>query len=122
MFRRETTILRRATLTEEGTGTAGACPICGRALVAGPSIDRHHWVPRTEGGRDATTVHRICHRMLHRLFSERELAVTFNTPEAIAAHPDIRAFVAWVRRKPADFIDWPRAPSGSRNRRRPARR
>ncbi|NBC33000.1 MAG: HNH endonuclease [Alphaproteobacteria bacterium] len=91
-------------------------------MVAGPSIDRHHWVPRTEGGREAAIVHKICHRMLHRLVSERDLATTYKTPEAIAAHPDIRAFVAWVRRKPADFIDWPRAPAGSRNRRRPARR
>ena len=88
-------------------------------MVDGASVDRHHWVPRTEGGREAATLHRICHRMLHRLFSERELALHFNTPEAIAAHPEIQAFVAWVRRKPPEFIDWPRAPAG-RDRRRPA--
>ena len=107
---------------EDAEAAAGACPICGRVMVGGASLDRHHWVPRTEGGREAATVHRVCHRMLHRLFSERELAVTYNNPEAIAAHPDMQAFVAWVRRKPPDFIDWPRAPRGSRNRRRPSRR
>ena len=97
----------------------GPCPICGRQMVEGASVDRHHWVPRTQGGRDSAPLHRICHRMLHRLFSQRELATVYNAPDALADHPDIRAFVAWVQRKPADFVDWPRAPAG-RDRRRPA--
>lgn len=129
MTRENVYLARRDMATEQAPAegeSAGAvpdaCPICGRAMVDGASVDRHHWVPRTEGGREVATLHKICHRMLHRLFSERDLAVTYNNPEAIAAHPDIQAFVAWVRRKPADFIDWPRAPRGSRNRRRPSRR
>lgn len=87
-------------------------------MVDGASVDRHHWVPRAEGGRETATLHRVCHRMLHRVFSERELAARFNSAESLLEHPEIRAFVAWVQRKPPDFIDWPRAPAG-RDRRRP---
>ena len=43
-------------------------------MVAGPSLDRHHWVPRAEGGRDRAWVHLVCHRMVHRLFADHELA------------------------------------------------
>ena len=46
--------------------------------------------------------------MIHRLFSERELARVYNDVETIRAHPDMRRFVQWVRKKPADYIDWPR--------------
>lgn len=55
----------------------GPCPLCGRPMIAGPSVDRHHWVPKSEGGR---------------------------------AHPEVRRFVAWVRRQPPEYLDWPRAP------------
>ena len=30
----------------------GPCPVCGRPLIEGPSVDRHHLVPRSQGGRD----------------------------------------------------------------------
>ena len=99
----------------------GPCPLCGRAMVAGPSVNRHHWVPRTRGGTDAADIHVVCHRMLHRTFSEAELAMHFSTPEACRAHPDIARFVRWVRRKPADFVDRARVPRG-RDKRRPHRK
>ncbi|MGB0750247.1 MAG: HNH endonuclease, partial [Magnetospiraceae bacterium] len=58
------------------------CPLCGRPLIAGKSVDRHHWVPRRHGGTDWSWVHVICHRMVHELFTPRDLAETFTTPEA----------------------------------------
>jgi 5-methylcytosine-specific restriction endonuclease McrA len=36
------------------------CPLCGRPLVADPSVDLHHLVPRTYKGRDTVPMHRIC--------------------------------------------------------------
>jgi len=82
-------------------GDLGPCEICGRPMHAGPSVDRHHWVPRTHGGRVASTVHLVCHRMIHRVFSDRDLA---------SAYRDMARFIAWVRRKPHDYVDWPRTP------------
>lgn len=79
------------------------CPICGRPLIDGPSVNRHHLVPRSEGGRETVRLHRICHRKLHSLWTERELARAFAGFEAIRAHPEMRAFIRWVRRKPPEF-------------------
>lgn len=78
----------------------------------GPAVDRHHWVPRREGGRDWSWLHRVCHKKLHSLFDERTLAREFTNPAALRDHPDIAAFIKWVRKKPPDYIgrhDRPRA-------------
>ena len=91
-----------------------ACPICGRPLIQGPSVDVHHWVPRSRGGRLADPVHKICHRMIHRLFDEAALATAYDTPERLRAHPEMQRFLAWVRRKPADYVDWPKQPRARR--------
>jgi hypothetical protein len=94
----------RSTLDPDAGGVAlGPCPICGRPMIEGPSVDRHHFVPRSEGGREAVPVHRVCHRKLHSLWTERELAQLFSTPEAIRAHPEMQRFVRWLRRKPPEF-------------------
>ena len=69
-------------------------------MIEGPSVDRHHFVPRSEGGREAVPVHRVCHRKLHSLWTERELAQLFSTPEAIRAHPEMQRFIRWLQRKP----------------------
>ncbi len=86
-------------------------------MMAGPSVDRHHWIPRAHGGRDWDWMHKICHRMVHRRFSEAELATTHATAEVLRADDDIARFVAWVRRKPDDQIDWPRLPRAEKRRR-----
>ena len=92
------------------TRILGPCPICGRDMIEGPSVDRHHWVPRTKGGREAVPLHLICHRMIHRLFDESALAERYADPAALRDHPDMRRFVAWVRRQPPEYVDWPRSP------------
>ena len=86
----------------------GPCPLCGRAMIEGPSVDRHHWVPRTEGGREAVAMHKVCHRMVHRVLDERTLARDYATAEALRSHPEIQRFIAWVKKKPPDYIDWPK--------------
>ena len=90
-----------------------ACPLCGRPLEAGASVDEHHLVPRSQGGKAKALIHRICHRKIHATFSERELARDYCSWEALGAHPEISAFVRWVAGKPPAYYD---------NSRRPARR
>ena len=82
-------------------------------MIEGPSVDRHHFLPRTEGGRAVAPVHRICHRKLHTLWTERELARLYSTPEAIREHLEIQRFVRWLRGKPPEF--W--APTRAQRRR-----
>ncbi|HMA15629.1 MAG TPA: HNH endonuclease, partial [Kiloniellaceae bacterium] len=79
-----------------------------------PSVDRHHWVPKSEGGRASDYLHAVCHRMIHRVFSEKELATTYADPETVRGHPEIARFVAWVRRQPPEYLDWPKSPRGQR--------
>ncbi|MEK9645992.1 MAG: HNH endonuclease [Alphaproteobacteria bacterium] len=77
------------------------CPICLRPL--GSRREKHHLVPRSEGGRETVEVHPICHRKIHSVLTERELATGYATPDALRTHPEIAAFVKWVARRPPDF-------------------
>lgn len=84
-------------------------------MVAGPSVDRHHLVPKTEGGRETVWMHRICHRKIHSVLDERALATRFADIDALRAHPEISRFVAWVATKPAEFMKRTE-PKGGRRR------
>lgn len=80
------------------------CPLCGRPIPPG-QVDAHHLVPRSHGGRHTLALHRICHRQIHALFSEAELAREFNTVQALLDQPEVARFVAWVRGKPPGFME-----------------
>lgn len=81
----------------------GDCGLCGRPMIAGPSVEDHHLLPRSQGGRATIPLHRVCHRKIHAELSEKELARGYTTLDALRAHPDIAAFIAWVARKPPEF-------------------
>ncbi|HEX4330409.1 MAG TPA: hypothetical protein VH105_26735 [Burkholderiales bacterium] len=83
---------------------AADCPLCGRPLLPGPTTDEHHLVPKSQRGREKFLVHRICHTKIHATLTEKELALRYNTWEALRAHPQIAAFVAWVQNKPPGFM------------------
>jgi 5-methylcytosine-specific restriction endonuclease McrA len=83
----------------------GLCPLCGRPLVPGPSVDEHHLLPRSHGGKQAEAIHRICHRKVHATLTEKELATRYNHWAALRAHEGIAAFVAWIQKKPPEYYD-----------------
>ncbi len=83
----------------------GNCPLCGRPLVAGRSVDEHHLVPKSQGGRQTFTMHRICHRKIHASLSEKELARDFSTWPALQGHPEIASFITWVQKKIPEYYD-----------------
>jgi hypothetical protein len=85
------------------------CPLCGRPLVDGASVDRHHLIPRRHGGTAWAHVHRICHTKIHSVFSERELAERYFTFDRLRAHEEIARFVTWVRRMPPEYVGRHRA-------------
>lgn len=80
------------------------CPLCERKIPPGQR-DAHHLVPKCKGGRDTEYLHRICHRQIHALFTETELARQFNSVDTLLAHPDIATFVAWIKTKPDAFME-----------------
>ena len=92
----------------------GTCPLCNREIPAGAE-SRHHLIPETSKSvknkystvakKETVDLHEVCHRKVHSLFTNRELAQTYNSVNLIAAHPDIQKFVKWVRKKPIEFND-----------------
>jgi len=79
-----------------------ACPLCGR-ILGNVNVDRHHLVPKSYKGKEQFLVHKICHRKIHSVFTERELLQTYHTWSALQGDPDIHAFIEWVARKPPGF-------------------
>lgn len=74
------------------------CALCERVV---PRLTEHHLVPRSQGkkGQALPTILicSACHRQLHVLFSNEELARDFDTPEKLRAEPRMRKFIKWVR-------------------------
>jgi hypothetical protein len=82
-------------------------------MFRGDSVDRHHWQPKSRGGRTAEYLHRICHRKLHSLFTGRELADRFSNPAQVQKHPEMQKFISWVRRQAPERVLRHRKPNRS---------
>ncbi len=82
------------------------CPLCGRPIPPGVPQSWHHLTPKLRGGKGGPVVllHHICHKEIHATLSEAELARSFNTVEALRAHPRLARFADWVARRPPDFL------------------
>jgi hypothetical protein len=96
------------------SGPPECCELCGRAVG---QLTKHHLIPRmrhrhrhtraaygrTELGTRLLWVCRPCHDHIHAVLSEKELAAAYNTRMALLAHPEIRRFVDWIRRRPVSL-------------------
>lgn len=80
------------------------CPICDREIPTAQR-DAHHLIPKSKGGRKTHFLHRICHRQIHALLTETELATKYNSVDQLLSHPEIAKFVAWIKNKPGHFIE-----------------
>lgn len=83
------------------------CPLCGRK-IPDSQRDEHHLIPRLKGGKIKVALHRVCHRQIHALLTESEIAKHYSTIEALLSHPELQKFVKWVRTKSDDFADNPK--------------
>jgi hypothetical protein len=80
------------------------CLLCDRAIPK-PQRDEHHLIPKSQGGRITTVLHRICHRQIHAVFTETELARQYHSIELLKQQEEMAGFIAWVRLKPDDFFE-----------------
>lgn len=87
-------------------------------MVAGPSIDEHHLVPKTFGGKDKEPLHKICHRKMHSVFTEREMANYFHTWDRLLESEEIQKFVRWVQKKDPEYYSGSKETSIRKNKRR----
>lgn len=88
----------------EPVGGDRPCPLCGRPIPPSQQ-DAHHLVPKSHGGVQTVVLHRICHRQIHALLTEAELARTYATIEALRQHPQLARFIQWVKTKPDAFFE-----------------
>mgnify|MGYP000125393988 FL=1 len=93
---------------------APICPLCLRPIPEGVPQSLHHLVPKLKGGKGGPVVllHHICHKEIHARFSEAQLARQLNSAEALRAAPELQAFLAWIAKRPADFLS--RVPKARR--------
>ena len=68
---------------------APRCGLCEREVAV---TSRHHLVPREEGGRYGPTVElcQPCHSSVHRFLSNRALARTYATVEALRSAEELQ--------------------------------
>jgi hypothetical protein len=85
------------------------CELCGREKP----LTFHHLIPRKNHRkrrfrRDyeredlkarGLWLCRLCHRQIHRFYSEDELGRRLNTREALLADPQMARFLEWARRQ-----------------------
>lgn len=104
------------------------CPLCGRDMVLGRSVNQHHLLPKLKGGKGAGAfeVHAICHSKVHSIWSEAELARIYRecegVPEKVWAvyleNEHMVTFVKWVLKKDPEFRNSNRMVAGHKKRRR----
>lgn len=80
------------------------CAICDRIIIPGME-SKHHLIPKSKGGayQDYVFVHEICHKQIHALFDEKQLATCYNTVAKLKEHKDVTRFILWVSTKPLSF-------------------
>lgn len=76
------------------------CRLCQRNVE---KLTEHHLIPRSKGkkGERLPTIWicSACHRQIHALFTNDELAAQFNTPERLRDEPRMEKFLAWIRKQ-----------------------
>ena len=91
---------------------ACVCELCKRA---GTELTRHHLIPRARHRKGEIRRHfdkaeltgrlamvcRACHKFVHTVLSERQLANEYNTVNQLLSHPEIARFVNWVEKRPS---------------------
>jgi len=79
------------------------CPLCGREMDQ--HTDEHHLIPKLKKGKKLVRLHVVCHRKIHSLFSEQELASYYNTIERLLENEDIQKFRKWIQKKDINYVD-----------------
>ena len=77
------------------------CPLCDRPLSE--SWDKHHLKPKMFSGGSTTKLHKMCHRKIHSVFTERELDKYYHTVERLMENEEICKFIKWINGKDPDF-------------------
>lgn len=76
----------------------GQCQLCEREEV---ELTLHHLTPREEGGSHLPKVELCipCHKQIHALYTNRELAIRLMTLERLKDDEEIKKYIKWIRKQ-----------------------
>jgi hypothetical protein len=74
------------------------CELCEREIER---LTVHHLIPRQADGGDGprAEICSACHRQIHVLYDNARLARELSCVERLRDEPDMRRFLAWVRKQ-----------------------
>jgi ATP-dependent protease Clp ATPase subunit len=81
-----------------------SCELCTREC---DRLTVHHLTPRQHTKRKkldpgpTATICSACHRQIHSLFHNRELAQELNTLDRLRQHPKMEKFLRWIQKQDA---------------------
>lgn len=75
-----------------------------------PALSAHHLTPKQVGKRKGQKVSDLpkamfctaCHRQLHSLFDNKELATRLDSVEALREDEAVAKYLAWVKKQPGE--------------------
>ncbi|KFZ41757.1 HNH endonuclease [Anoxybacillus flavithermus] len=79
----------------------GICELCGREDVV---LTVHHLTPKEYGGTETAKLCIPCHKQIHAIYTNEELASRLYTIERLQCDEQIASFVRWIRKQPAERI------------------
>lgn len=66
------------------------------------NLTKHHFIPKSCGGRSTENICRTCHRQLHALFTNKELEKELNSVEVLKVNRDVQKYLDWVKDRNPD--------------------
>lgn len=81
------------------TESLTTCELCKRK---GVNLTEHHLTPREAGGKSLPTalLCTTCHKQIHALFTNKELALNLNTLQKLHDDEKIQRYLKWVEKQP----------------------
>jgi 5-methylcytosine-specific restriction enzyme A len=78
----------------------GSCELCDREEV---EVTVHHLTPKEMGGTFMPTDELCipCHKQIHALYTNEELADTLNTIQLLKMNPELNKFIKWIKKQPS---------------------
>lgn len=77
----------------------GKCELCYREPII---LTKHHLLPREEGGKEEhiSLICENCHKQIHALYTNKELAVRLNTIRDLQEDEKIIKYLKFIRKQP----------------------
>ncbi|MGL4336082.1 MAG: hypothetical protein ACRCST_04245 [Turicibacter sp.] len=77
-----------------------SCQLCNRTSIP---LTKHHLLPREEGGKEEhiAIVCCDCHRQIHALYTNKELAVRLNSIESLKMDDKFSKFLTFIKKQPS---------------------